>query len=408
MCTAGPCFDWSANADADDVCDMLPLITVNDNSVIAKEVSFEASEFLLPVFEESDFVLYDDHQLVAEINGEMHATSSDGTILTQLNNEAADQNVNSSPNGTVLVCNLCKLQFKCKTHLTRHQLLLHEDEFDVVKKIVLRNRCRQCADKFSSVKQFKIHLSTHHPQRMVCDLCLTTFQNQASLEWHRKYHLSKEGTQNGRYICDVCRKQCASSSHLHLHRKTHLAQKPYVCTYGCDRSFSSSGNRQKHISRMHTHEKKYRCTKCNESFIYARQLQLHRERKHAEFRGTFKGVTICAKCKESFDTEKSFQEHTKILNCLEFRAYECVFCAKRFKQATHLRNHLLTHNQDIRAYGCEFCSKRFTLAGDLKVHRRIHTKEKPFRCHLCPAAFTMGKQLNKHRIKVHEIGTERK
>uniref|UniRef100_A0A182RY31 C2H2-type domain-containing protein n=1 Tax=Anopheles funestus TaxID=62324 RepID=A0A182RY31_ANOFN len=188
MCAAGPCLNWFTDADADDVCDMLPLITVNDNSVIAKEVTFEASEFLPPVFEETDLVLYNDHQLVTEINEEIHETSSDGTILTQLNNEAQYQVMDLAPIGTVI--------------------------------------------------------------------------------------------------------QCASSSHLHLHRKVHLAHKPYPCTYGCDRRFSSSGNRQKHIARMHTHEKKYRCTNCNESFIYARQLQIHRERKHSEFRGNCKGTTI--------------------------------------------------------------------------------------------------------------------
>uniref|UniRef100_A0A4Y0BEZ2 C2H2-type domain-containing protein n=1 Tax=Anopheles funestus TaxID=62324 RepID=A0A4Y0BEZ2_ANOFN len=407
MCAAGPCLNWFTDADADDVCDMLPLITVNDNSVIAKEVTFEASEFLPPVFEETDLVLYNDHQLVTEINEEIHETSSDGTILTQLNNEAQHQIMDLAPIGTVIVCNKCNLQFKCKTHLSRHQLLLHEDELGVAKKItMLRNHCRQCTDSFSSIKQLKDHLTTKHSQHFVCDLCLTTFPNQATLEWHRNFHVSKK-IQNGRYICDICQKQCASSSHLHLHRKVHLAHKPYPCTYGCDRSFSSSGNRQKHIARMHTHEKKYRCTNCNESFIYARQLQIHRERKHSEFRGNCKGTTICTRCKESFDTDESFLEHTNTLNCLEHRAFECVFCARRFKQATHLRNHVLTHKQDRRAYGCEFCSKRFTLPGDLKVHRRIHTKEKPFQCPLCPSAFMMGKQLNKHQFKVHNIGTEK-
>uniref|UniRef100_A0A182WNS1 C2H2-type domain-containing protein n=1 Tax=Anopheles minimus TaxID=112268 RepID=A0A182WNS1_9DIPT len=345
MCAAGPSFDWFADVNAADVCDMLPLITVNDNSVIAKEVTFEASEFLPPVFEEADFVLYNDHQLFTEINEVIHGTSSSGTILTHLNNEAQHQNVDSSPIGTVSLCTFCSLQFKCEAHLTRHQLLVH--------------------------------------------------------------HPSKEA-QNGKYVCDVCRKQCASSSHLHLHRKIHLAHKPYPCTFGCDRSFSSSGNRQKHIARMHTHEKKYHCTNCKESFIYARQLQLHSERKHAEFKGNSKGIIICTRCKESFDTVESFEKHRNKFDCLEHRPFECVRCAKRFKQATHLRNHLLTHRQDARAYGCEFCSKRFTLAGDLKVHRRIHTKEKPFRCHLCPAAFTMGKQLNKHRCKVHKTETEKK
>uniref|UniRef100_A0A182V938 C2H2-type domain-containing protein n=1 Tax=Anopheles merus TaxID=30066 RepID=A0A182V938_ANOME len=179
MCAAGPCFDWYADAEG-DVCDMLPLITVNDNSVIATEVTFDAGEFLPPAGEElpyaTDFALYGDHrQLFAEIS----------------------------------------------------------EESD--------------------------HLAAQHPQCSVCELCLATFRDRASLEWHWNYHRSKNQHPKARYTCDVCQKECNSSSHLHLHRKVHLEHKPYPCTYGCNRSFSSSGNRQKHIARMHTHEKKFHC-----------------------------------------------------------------------------------------------------------------------------------------------------
>ncbi|XP_050079783.1 zinc finger protein 225-like [Anopheles maculipalpis] len=394
MCApAGPRIDWFVDA-GDDVCDMLPLIEDADSSVIAKEVTFDASEFFEPpAFEElpyaADFVLHGDHQLFTEI---------DWGIVAETN----VQQVTSI--ATVLVCDICNVRFRCKTHLNRHRLLHHAEDLESSKKGIVSRclQCRQCDDRFVSAKQLKLHLTIHHSKRLVCDLCLTAFQNEAALEWHRNDHLAKEN-ETGRYVCDVCRKQCTSSSHLHLHRKIHLEQKSYPCPFGCDRSFSSSGNRQKHIVRMHTREKKYKCTNCNESFVYARQLQRHRERKHGEFKKYSIGRIICTRCKEPFDSESSFQDHTAYDECLEHRAFQCVFCSKSFKQATHLRNHLLTHKQDARAFGCEFCPKRFALAGDLKVHRRIHTKEKPFRCSVCPAAFTMGKQLNKHRFKAHQI-----
>uniref|UniRef100_A0A8W7P1R9 C2H2-type domain-containing protein n=1 Tax=Anopheles coluzzii TaxID=1518534 RepID=A0A8W7P1R9_ANOCL len=342
MCAAGPCFDWYADAEG-DVCDMLPLITVNDNSVIATEVTFDAGEFLPPAGEElpyaTDFALYGDHrQLFAEISEESGEPQSHEETAVSLEN----------------------------------------------------------------------HLAAQHSQCSVCELCLATFRDRASLEWHRNYHRSLNQSPKARYTCDVCRKECNSSSHLHLHRKIHLEHKPYPCTYGCNRSFSSSGNRQKHVARMHTHEKKFHCAQCGESFIYARQLHTHRERKHAELTKNTNGFFRCARCKDTFDTEDAFRQHLKTSDCLELRAFECVLCAKRFKQSTHLRNHLLTHTNGVRAHGCEHCSKRFTLPGDLKVHRRTHTKEKPFRCNLCPAGFIVGKQLDKHRAKVHGIESTRK
>uniref|UniRef100_A0A182QMS8 Uncharacterized protein n=1 Tax=Anopheles farauti TaxID=69004 RepID=A0A182QMS8_9DIPT len=50
MFAAGP---WYGD---DDVCDLLPLITANDNSVIAKEVTFESGEFLVAAGEELPYV----------------------------------------------------------------------------------------------------------------------------------------------------------------------------------------------------------------------------------------------------------------------------------------------------------------------------------------------------------------
>nr|XP_040232894.2 zinc finger protein 585B-like [Anopheles coluzzii]XP_040232897.2 zinc finger protein 585B-like [Anopheles coluzzii] len=400
MCAAGPCFDWYADAEG-DVCDMLPLITVNDNSVIATEVTFDAGEFLPPAGEElpyaTDFALYGDHrQLFAEISEESGEPQSHEETAVSLE--------------SVLTCNGCNVRFQCKTHHTRHQLLHHGDELASTQQFAkCRIRCRQCGEHFPLARQLADHLAAQHSQCSVCELCLATFRDRASLEWHRNYHRSLNQSPKARYTCDVCRKECNSSSHLHLHRKIHLEHKPYPCTYGCNRSFSSSGNRQKHIARMHTHEKKFHCAQCGESFIYARQLHTHRERKHAELTKNTNGFFRCARCKDTFDTEDTFRQHLKTNNgCLEHRAFECVLCAKRFKQSTHLRNHLLTHTNGVRAHGCEHCSKRFTLPGDLKVHRRTHTKEKPFRCNLCPAGFIVGKQLNKHRAKVHGIESTRK
>uniref|UniRef100_A0A182SRG0 C2H2-type domain-containing protein n=1 Tax=Anopheles maculatus TaxID=74869 RepID=A0A182SRG0_9DIPT len=199
MCSAaGSLLDWFVDAD-DDGCDMLPLIAGNDSSVIAEEVTFEASEFLPPAFDElpyaADFVLYGDHHLFTEIDRELVAETNDQKSTTI---------------ATVLVCDTCNLRFKCKSHLTRHQLLLHEDGSDIPKGTTPRIQCRQCDDSFASAKQLKLHFETQHPQRLICDLCLTAFHNEASLEWHRNYHLSKEN-QKENYVCDICQKQCASS-----------------------------------------------------------------------------------------------------------------------------------------------------------------------------------------------------
>ncbi|GMT15722.1 hypothetical protein PFISCL1PPCAC_7019, partial [Pristionchus fissidentatus] len=36
---------------------------------------------------------------------------------------------------------------------------------------------------------------------------------------------------------------------------------------------------------------------------------------------------------------------------------------------------------------CSFCGKTFTRPHDRRVHERVHTGERPYKCHLCPATF---------------------
>ncbi|KFB45110.1 hypothetical protein ZHAS_00013031 [Anopheles sinensis] len=407
---AGSCLDWHLDPADDDVC-LLPLITANDSSVIAKEVTFE-SEYLPPALELplADFgLLEQEERFRSPVDETEVPLTPNPPSQPRLRNksEVKLQDAKDKARKAFFSCENCTLIFQCKTQLVRHQLLHHEkDVVDLKCANRLRNRCRLCREQFATVKQLATHLTMQHPRSPVCDLCLTTFHDRATLEWHRKHHLYSVGDSDNRpangYVCDVCEKRCASSSHLHLHRKVHLEKKPYSCVY-CDRTFTSSGNRQKHITRVHTHERRYQCTKCSESFIYARQLKIHRDIKHTSFidgdRNSGKWVT-CSTCNESFPSQVSLRNHQNQEHRKEQRAFVCGHCAKRFKQATHLRNHILTHT-GVRAYECEFCTKRFAMAGDLRVHRRIHTKEKPFRCELCPAAFIMGKQLNKHRSTAH-------
>uniref|UniRef100_A0A182J5A0 C2H2-type domain-containing protein n=1 Tax=Anopheles atroparvus TaxID=41427 RepID=A0A182J5A0_ANOAO len=360
---AGPRVHWYHDPVDDDFF-ILPLITANDNSVIAREVELEG-EYLSPALELplADFGLLE--------QDENFRSSGEET-------DAPSPRVHTTPNDDNAFTREVELEGEYLSPALELPLadfgLLEQDER-------FRSLCRE---EFPTVNQLATHLTLQHPESAVCNLCLTTFRDEATLEWHQKHHLNALGNCNNQpatisYICDICQKHCASSSQLHLHRKVHLKQTAYSCEH-CGRSFSSSGNRRKHIARLHNQERKYHCKKCNESFIYPRQLRLHREREHAA------------------ETEEDRQtKHNE-----EQRAFVCEYCSKRFKQNTHLRNHLLTHT-GVREYKCEFCAKPFAMAGDLRVHRRIHTKEKPFRCDLCPAAFIMGKLLNKHRLTFKQL-----
>ena len=63
---------------------------------------------------------------------------------------------------------------------------------------------------------------------------------------------------------------------------------------------------------------------------------------------------------------------------------------------------MLRHSNQ-RKYSCSKCSKSFYGKRDLYTHNRIHTGEKPFKCHICSYACAIKGNLTKH-MKRHRKG----
>ncbi|XP_037078726.1 B-cell lymphoma/leukemia 11B-like [Pollicipes pollicipes] len=64
---------------------------------------------------------------------------------------------------------------------------------------------------------------------------------------------------------------------------------------------------------------------------------------------------------------------------------------------------LATRRERPRA--CEYCHKVFRFQSNLIVHRRIHTGEKPYKCHICNHACTQSSKLKRHmKTHLHDLG----
>ena len=79
--------------------------------------------------------------------------------------------------------------------------------------------------------------------------------------------------------------------------------------------------------------------------------------------------------------------------------HQCTTCGKRFRQNTHLREHLRTHSGE-RPFRCEVCGKGFIQSMHLAEHRRTHTGERPHVCPQCGKAFKTFSNLRNHK-KTH-------
>ena len=113
-------------------------------------------------------------------------------------------------------------------------------------------------------------------------------------------------------------------------------------------------------------------------------------------------------CEKSFVQFSSFQKHSRVHN--KERPYFCRLCPDTFTQISNLKRHIKIVHQKEKPFVCEICNEKFGTNSNLAQHIERHKKtesRRVYQCKECDNSYFHHSSLNKH-MKMHERGVTKK
>uniref|UniRef100_A0A6A7FR42 Zinc finger protein 624 n=1 Tax=Hirondellea gigas TaxID=1518452 RepID=A0A6A7FR42_9CRUS len=291
-------------------------------------------------------------------------------------------------------CSFCHVSYKSLYNWSRHQLQ-HLG--------IALFECNICGRRFTRNFEYMQHKRVHTGERPHnCPECDKTFASENNLRRHLHTHL-----ENHEVNCDICSKEFKNSYLLSKHKykihpkdgqKKRKIHRDFICSQeGCVLLFPSA---KKLAWHQETHQRwPKRCEYCQERFIHSSNLVKHIRQKHnAKYMEEQAGNEACPLCSKVL-LKSSLVQHMRIHS--GERPFKCHMCSKTFRVKCNLEAHMFVHSgKRDRPFKCTICQNSFGRQKDLEAHIRSHKNIRPFTCNECGKAFLYKNNLAMH-MKQH-------
>lgn len=282
-------------------------------------------------------------------------------------------------------CKLCKKVLSLKKfyqcHLNKHRL---------------KNRylCEVCGQRYTKLKQFRIHSRTHKNivratklTPFLCKLCNKTFRTKSNFKEHSNYCSGFLPFACKHVNCD---KKFPTATKLKNHIKLkHDKKFSSICSI-CNIGFVKTSSYKAHMI-SHSTEKKFNCTKCDKSYKTISNLNFHMK-YHKE-----KLPFTCDICSKGFMRKEYLEAHVN--GHTGIKNFICQICNKRFVSQKNLDSHLKYHEGTVKKKSCGICGK--VLTSGFEEHMRTHNNLREFECKECNKNFNTKGAFIKHNKNKH-------
>lgn len=336
------------------------------------------------------------------------------------------------------VCEICNIGFKERYHLKKHVLFKHTTD--------LKEKCRVCGKCFKDTTAVRAHERIHSEVRPYsCPLCGKTFKTSECL-WHHENRSKTCGKSAKRLLeaaPDFAKGESVilpdglEMSSARRTRKPRLGGRvsnprrtratPALSDSDATKQFSDAAD-DEISSEMEASLLAIKSEEADCDLFYpnlqtffhndqelenilelldgeatqegsgAEEEETGSDRTYTDRNGDepsakYDGLE-CEKCGKKFSSSATFAKHMTMHS--EERPYRCTLCDNRFKLKVHLKKHHLYRHSNEYPCECSICGKRFKDSSAVRLHEKIHSADRPFRCH-CGKSFKTRENLWGHR-----------